>query len=298
MLRFKIVVLLMAFMLLGMGCQSKVHSPAEESNRMSVTTEWLVVPEGRIAFDDQGEGQLIMLLPGLGDLRQSYRFLIPILVESGYRVVSVDLRGHGESSVPWADYSTQAVARDVLDLIAHLDAGPAVLVGNSFSACVAVWAATEQPDAVAGVSMIGPFVRPHEVSFMIRSAMVVMFNGPWKVGAWGAFHRSLFTHEHPEDYAEYQQVLRQNLAEPGRFAAVKAMIDRDDTAVAERLTQLTVPVQIIMGEKDPDYPDPAAEAAWIAAQTYGVVALLPNLGHYPQAEAPQETATALLNWLQ
>ena len=265
---------------------------------MSVATEWLVVPEGRIAFDDQGEGPLIVLLPGLGDLRQTYRFLTPILVESGYRVVSVDLRGHGESSVPWADYSTQSVASDVLDLIEHLDAGPAVLVGNSFSAGVAVWAATERPDAVTAVSMIGPFVRPHDLSFMIRSAMAVMFNGPWKVGAWGAFHRTLFTHEHPADYDQYQRNLRQNLAEPGRFAAVKAMLDRDDTAVAERLTQLTVPVQIIMGEKDPDYPDPAAEAEWIAAQTDGVVVLLPNFGHYPQAEAPQETADALTNWLK
>ncbi|MFY0665982.1 MAG: alpha/beta hydrolase [Natronospirillum sp.] len=265
---------------------------------MSVATEWLVIPEGRIAFDDQGQGPLIVLLPGLGDLRQTYRFLTPILVESGYRVVSVDLRGHGESSVPWADYSTQAVASDVLDLIKHLDAGPAVLVGNSFSAGVAVWAATEQPEAVAGVSMSGPFVRPQDVSFMIRSAMAVMFNGPWKVGAWGTFHRTLFTHEHPVDYDQYQRTLKQNLAEPGRFAAVKAMLDRDDTAVAERLTQLTVPVQIIMGEKDPDYPDPAAEAAWIAEQTDGVVVLLPNVGHYPQAEAPQDTAAALLNWLK
>lgn len=89
----------------------------------------LSTPNGTLAYDSIGTGPLILLLPGLGDLRQSYRFLQPHLAEQGYRVVSMDLRGHGESSSHWPEYTTQATAEDLLRLIQHLDAGPALVIG-------------------------------------------------------------------------------------------------------------------------------------------------------------------------
>ena len=42
-------------------------------------TEFLELGEGRIAYDVAGEGPLVVMLPGLGDLRQEYRFLAPLL---------------------------------------------------------------------------------------------------------------------------------------------------------------------------------------------------------------------------
>ena len=57
-------------------------------------TTYLIRPEGRIAYDRTGEGPLVVLVPGMGDLRSTYRFLVPVLVAAGFSVVSVDLRGH------------------------------------------------------------------------------------------------------------------------------------------------------------------------------------------------------------
>ena len=68
-------------------------------------THFLTLPDGRIAFDDQGHGPLIPCVPGGGDLRSQYRFLTPQLVAAGYRVVTMDLRGQGESSVTWPEYT-------------------------------------------------------------------------------------------------------------------------------------------------------------------------------------------------
>ncbi|MFO7549180.1 MAG: hypothetical protein R6X29_09975, partial [Acidimicrobiia bacterium] len=52
----------------------------------------------RLAHDDSGgDGPLVVLLPGAGDLRSEHRFLAPPLVAAGYRVVTADLPGHGES---------------------------------------------------------------------------------------------------------------------------------------------------------------------------------------------------------
>ena len=61
-------------------------------------TEFLDIEGGRIGYDVTGQGPLIVLSPGIGDLRQSYRFLAPQLAQAGYRVATADLRGHGESA--------------------------------------------------------------------------------------------------------------------------------------------------------------------------------------------------------
>jgi pimeloyl-ACP methyl ester carboxylesterase len=97
-------------------------------------TEFLGIEGGRIAYDVTGTGPLVVLSHGIGDRRQAYRFLAPELAQAGYRVISADLRGHGESSMGWTSVTgTEAITRtdiagDLLALIRHLG-GPAVIVG-------------------------------------------------------------------------------------------------------------------------------------------------------------------------
>ena len=74
-------------------------------------TEFLNVDGGTIAYEVTGDaGPLVVLAHGMGDSREAYRFFTPALVQAGYRVAAVDLRGHGESSVGWAA-CTRTVAR-------------------------------------------------------------------------------------------------------------------------------------------------------------------------------------------
>ena len=75
-----------------------------------MATEYLKLGSGKIAYDDTGSGPLVVCAP-LGDLRAEYRFLTPQLVDAGFRVVTLDLRGHGESSLHWLDYSVRAQGR-------------------------------------------------------------------------------------------------------------------------------------------------------------------------------------------
>lgn len=70
---------------------------ASEQSAPIRETAFLTRPDGRVAYDVAGTGPLLVLLPGMGDLRASYRFLAPALMNAGYRVACTDLRGHGES---------------------------------------------------------------------------------------------------------------------------------------------------------------------------------------------------------
>jgi alpha-beta hydrolase superfamily lysophospholipase len=81
-----------------------MSSPADQTKRAShpssvppvQKTSYLSRPEGRIGHDVAGDGSLVVLVPGMGDLRAGYRFLAPALRAAGYRVTCTDLRGHGD----------------------------------------------------------------------------------------------------------------------------------------------------------------------------------------------------------
>jgi pimeloyl-ACP methyl ester carboxylesterase len=52
-----------------------------------------------------------------------------------------------------------------------------------------------------------------------------------------------------------------------------------------------------MGSRDPDFDDPAGEAAAMAGLIHGSVAVIEGAGHYPHAEMPELTAPAILAFL-
>jgi pimeloyl-ACP methyl ester carboxylesterase len=258
-------------------------------------------PEGRLGYDVIGSGPLVVASPGLGDLRQTYRFLVVDLVAAGYRVATVDLRGHGGSSTGWPDYAETAIAEDLIALVEHL-APPgekAVLVANSYSGGAAVVAAARRPDLVAGLVLSGAFVRTVPQNMMQRFAGWLVTSTALGRRVWTAYFPSLFPGSLPEDFAAYHAALKTNLAEPGRFPAVAAMAAADHAAAEAALPKVTAPALVVMGEKDPDFPDPTAEAHLTAERLGGEadVNLVEGAGHYPHAERPAVVSPAVVDFL-
>lgn len=118
-----------------------------------------------------------------------YRFLAPQLSEAGYRAVTVDLRGHGETSVPWKTYDVPSVGSDILALIDHLNAGPAHVIGTSFSPAAVVWAAAERPDCIRSLVLISPFVRDVKINPVMKALFWIIWvssDHSWSVGWHGS----------------------------------------------------------------------------------------------------------------
>jgi pimeloyl-ACP methyl ester carboxylesterase len=253
---------------------------------------------GRIAFDDsRGGGEPVIMWPGMGTLRSEWRFLAPALVEAGYRVVTADLRGQGESSAGWGDYSIAANGQDFLALVEHLDAGPVHAVGNSFSPGAMVWAAAEKPDAFRSLTMIGPWVRDAEETLFQKVATAILLNGPWKVMGWAMFYKTLYPSKKPPDIDDYLDRLKGNLREAGRFEALKGLGFSPKTDSEKRISRVAKPALVVMGTKDPDWPDPAAEAEWIAQQLKAELLLVEGAGHYPMTEMPEKVIPGVLAFL-
>lgn len=261
------------------------------------TVRHLARGEGRLAYDDTGSGPLVVCLPGMGDLRSEYRFLVPRLVEAGFRVVTMDLRGHGDSDATFTDHTRPAAGDDVVALLAHLDAGPAHLVGTSFGAAAVVWAAAEATEAVASATLIGPFVRDTPSSPVMDLMTRVLLARPWGVRGWLWWYGRLFPAGTPADHADHVATLRANLSEPGRLAALTAMGRAGCEDIDPRLDDLPVPSLVVMGTADPDFPDPAAEARTVAERTGGEVVMVEGSGHYPHVDAPDVAGPAIARFV-
>ena len=73
----------------------------------------------RVAYRDEGAGEVMLLIHGVGGSSHSWRELVPML-STKYRVIAPDLLGHGQSDKPRGDYSLGAFAvwlRDFLDAL-------------------------------------------------------------------------------------------------------------------------------------------------------------------------------------
>jgi pimeloyl-ACP methyl ester carboxylesterase len=261
------------------------------------TTSFQTRPEGRIGYDVDGEGPLVVLVPGMGDLRGGYRFLAPMLRNEGYRVACTDLRGHGDSDSTFASYGDAETAGDLVALIEELG-GPAVVVGNSMGAGAAVLAAAERPDLVSGLVLVGPFVRNGKAGAMQRFLLRLAMARPWTATVWKSYLPKLYAGRRPADFDEYRHQVVASLRRPGHAKAFSLTTRTSHDPAEARLADVSAPTLVVMGEKDPDFPDPAAEAAWIAQVLRAEVVMVPEAGHYPQSQQPEITEHAVLRFLE
>ena len=271
-------------------------------------TEFLAVENGTIAYEVAGGGPLVVLAHGMGDTRESYRFVVPQLVAAGYRVAAVDLRGCGESSTGWPSYTRTDVAEDLIAVVRHLG-GPAVLVGHSFSGGAVTIAAARAPELVHGVVELAPFTRRQSVSLrglaikryrqgMTRLLMTAIRGS---VSWWHRYLDVAYPGTRPADWAD--QLLRNGamLGEPGRMEALKRMGASAPTDAGDQLANVRCPALVVEGSLDPDWPDPRAEGeAIVAAMPPGIgrLEVVEGAGHYPHTQLPDETVALLLPFLQ
>ncbi|MFJ9611884.1 alpha/beta fold hydrolase [Kitasatospora sp. NPDC101176] len=266
----------------------------------ATSTQYLDVPGGRIAYDDtrQGDGAPVVLLPGMLDTRAAYRHLHPLLTAAGHRVITMDLRGFGESSIVWDDYSPAAIATDVLALLNHLGIERAVLVGNSYTGATVVKVAGDAPQRVAGIALIDAFVENPPANALMRGVVRAMgaLIVHWPA-FWGFYHRKLaFPGARPADFDAYVDGLVAAMRTPGRRTATRGHVSGDSAPIGWTAA-VRCPALVVMGGKDPDFPDPEAVADRQTAALGARKVMIEGSGHYPMADAPEATADALLPFL-
>jgi|SRR5262245_6511631 len=116
-----------------------------------------IVHEGvTLAYEDQGAGKPTLVFVHGWTCNRTFFAAQAAHFAGRHRVVSVDLRGHGDSDKPRDPYPVSAYADDIAFLVDRLGLGRVVAVGHSMGGLTVLQFAAAYPDQVAGIVMVDP----------------------------------------------------------------------------------------------------------------------------------------------
>jgi pimeloyl-ACP methyl ester carboxylesterase len=121
---------------------------------------------------------------------------------------------------------------------------------------------------------------------------------PWGPSFWSMYYGSLYKSAPPADLDSYRSALTANLKQPGRIEATKALIFASQAPCEARIPNVHAPALVVMGTRDSDFTDPAAEADWAASHLHGKKLMVDGAGHYPHAEYPDVVAPAIIDFVK
>jgi len=261
-----------------------------------------------IHYEDQGQGQPLILLHGYGASTYSWRHVLPYFSKS-YRVIAIDLKGFGLSDKPTdSDYSVLEQSRMVYEFIKVHRLENVVLAGNSLGGAVSLLTFLMQSDQ--GAHHISKLILIDTASYnqdlpayisilrvpIINELSLFLTSSNFKsrmILRKAFFDHSKITEEMVTTYGSY-------LSLPGASQALiktaKQMLPSNLEEISERYKSIDVPVLLIWGEKDKIVPlEVGRNLAGNIPNSKLVV--VPNCGHVPQEECPSQAIEAMESFL-
>jgi pimeloyl-ACP methyl ester carboxylesterase len=245
----------------------------------------------RLAYDDRGAAEPIVVFVHGWTCDRS--FFAPQVEHFArrHRVVSVDLRGHGESDKPSGPYSIGVYADDIAYLIDQLGLGKVVAVGHSSGGLTALQLAASHPHSVAAIVMVepGPFAAPPDLRAGVEAIADAIEAGNQEPRR-EFIKNNLFLPTSDPMFVEH--VLRTMMAAPSHVAAsgLRGVIAFDGPAVA---TQCQVPA-LHLAAASPFNP-PHLMSQWLPNVVHGQTV---GAGHFNQLEAPDQVNLMIENFVR
>lgn len=256
----------------------------------------VTVDGARIYVEEQGEGDPLLLIHGLGSSTRDWFAQVPHFA-TRYRVITLDLRGHGQSDKPEEPYSIAQFARDVAVVLRTLDAVPAHVVGLSMGGMVAQeLAAAAAPELVRSLVVVNSAsdVRLktwRDVWFYVSRRFAVKALGMRRVGQLIA--KRLFVRP---DQQDLRDAFVERWAENDKGAYVRSVDAIMGWSVQDRLHDIDMPVLVISSEHD--YTPVAAKNLTVARMPNAELAVVDEARHALPVERPEEFNALLDEFLQ
>ena len=254
----------------------------------------------RIAFLDEGQGEVILLLHGMAGSSATWRSVIGPLSRK-YRVIAPDLIGHGQSAKPRSDYSLGAFAVFLRDLLDELGVTSATIVGHSLGGGVAMQFTYQHPDYCQRLILISSGGLGQEVGLTLRllsapgAELILPIIAPSPVLAGGEKVRSWLarfgvqTPRGDEIWSAYSSFADKETRH-SFLRTLRSVVDYRGQSVSA-LNRLGVksdtPTMAIWGDQDAIIPVEHAFAAH-EARPGTRLEVLTGVGHFPQVERPTE----------
>ncbi|MEM1425627.1 MAG: alpha/beta fold hydrolase [Cyanobacteria bacterium P01_H01_bin.130] len=271
-----------------------------------------------IRYTAHGTGEPLVLLHGFGASLDHWRKNIPAIADQGYQVFALDLLGFGRSQKPALKYSMDLWRDLVLDFWAEKIERPAVWVGNSIGALLALMLGAAAPEKTRGVALLncagGLNHRPEELNLPLRVVMgtfeKVVNNrilGPWMFDR--VRQRDRIENTLKQVYGnkaaitpELVDLLYEPSCDEGAYPVFASILSAPPgPKPSELLPQIQAPILVLWGEADPWTPIKGADIYKNLAKAgderirfYSVA----ETGHCPHDERPEWVNQRLVRWME
>lgn len=265
----------------------------------------------RFAYIEMGEGPLVLLFHGYPETARSWKAVQQKIAAAGYRVVAPYMRGYPPSGFG-TDYATHTLGQDVSALIDALGAEKAVVVGHDWGAAAVYTAASSSPSKISKVVAIA-FPHPRAIANSLVGVFIdaphfVYYQFPWAerlVSENDFAHIDRLYHSwaapgytpSADTLADIKATLRVPGATTAALAYYRALL-KDPLAISKAAkTTIAAPTLVIAGVADQPAQLSRFEQARPAFTGPYSFVKLDKVGHFPQIEAPDQTADAILSFL-
>jgi pimeloyl-ACP methyl ester carboxylesterase len=263
----------------------------------------------RVAYQDAGDGETLLLIHGMAGSSATWRDVIPALAKN-YRVIAPDLLGHGESDKPRGDYSLGAFAASLRDLLDALDIPRATIIGQSLGGGIAMQFAYQHRDRCERVVLIGSGGLGPDLSWTLRllsapgAELILPVIAPPQVLSAGNKIKSLLSSagvQSPrgaELWSAYSSLSDRDTRN-AFLRTLRSVVDYRGQAVSA-LSKLhltaQMPVMFVWGDKDKIIPVAHGYAAHEALPG-SRLEIMPGLGHFPHVESPAAVVELLEDFI-
>ncbi len=249
----------------------------------------------RLFYEERGTGDPVLLLHGLGSSVRDWENQLD-QIGHRYRVIAVDLRGHGRSDKPPGPYSVTQFVDDVVAMLHSLAAVPVHVAGLSMGGMIAFQLAVNHPEMLKTLIVVnsGPALILHTLKLKLefkRREWTVRLLGMRKMGqilADKLLPEPHQRHLHDEFVRRWAQNDRQ-----AYLASLRAIIG---WSVADRIHNIKCPALIVSA--DEDYTPVSMKQAYAAHMSDAAVAVIDQSRHMTpidQADAFNRTVEAFLS---
>ena len=243
-----------------------------------------------IAYADEGQGEPIILLHGLGICRADWQPQIKHFSQY-YRVIAPDFRGHGESEKPDINYSIPLHAGDIVALMDELGVGAAHIVGLSMGGMVAFQLAADSPERLLSMTIVnsGPAL-PNDTfaakkMLWVRLLLIHLF-GMKRFGRKVA--ENMFASDGHDDLIES---LAAQIASNPKKIYLRNLKSLFGWSVLPQLSTIKTPTLMLTGDKD--YSPVAIKQIIVDAMQNAKLVVIKDSGHGTPIEKPEETNAAI-----
>jgi pimeloyl-ACP methyl ester carboxylesterase len=239
-------------------------------------------------YEETGQGFPIVLLHGYPLNHHIWKPVVERLKDHA-RVITPDLRGHGQSPVTDGVYSMRLLAEDIHTLLQRLGIQKAILAGHSMGGYVSLAYARAYPNCLAGLAMVASQAQADTTEK--RQARYITVEEVGRKGVKAAAKKMLPRLTSRKDLEPELLEMMLKTSRKGMVGILKGIAERPNAL--EWLSEISVPMVVIAGADDIVVP---IERARTTAQMLnrGWLVEIPQTGHMPMMEAPDAVSDALI----